>query len=811
MLRAFQRLGVPMENIPKTQFTLFTSPVSSPRHIGQTWTLEDLRDAIVSARWHDLIAAVRELAPYKKQKDHTGKRKSAKSQAYSRLKETTLPYAVVSGTWDPDHRHADGARHKGEPCDVNGLLSPSGLRLLDLDDLDSTDRDHIMSELRGAVVPWAAACWLSPGGDGLHLIAALDPAPVCQADSYIAFTALVGDLSHRLPVASVASDPAAKNLMRPSFVSDDPGAWLADSPRPFRWREDEQTAHPDENSRPSARQQMEDVARDLVASGLDYNDWFGLMGALKSAGMDIAALESIASAGGDRYVPGEIKRKWAHLLPSDNPAAVVNGMAKKIGIDGRVVDQDWDPPNRDKTKNDRGDDPPNRGNAGNDQDEDEEDAGRPSSPNTGPALARILARVDHGIKARRNIRSGFLEVKPSEDWLSRRDFFRSTRQPDGWVPIDDMAAEAICDDISFVVQKRARPSAAKFLRMVKSLGSLSGHYADPFIGWLEGLPEWDGDNRYADAAVVGLKADPHARSLDWLVAATRIILNGVIQRAYEPGCIHDICVTLIGDEGTGKTTGMRELLPFEWQDVWYRKSLRLDRNQKELIEDTRGYVIVECSELEGLDHSSRSRVKNLIDDPFDIAREAYGRTTTKQARSFILVGTANDEGDGLFDIEGKQRRFWPVPVRKQISLKDLSDSRQWLNDNRSHLWAQALSEYRDYDGPSDSWRPPASLSHEHRAAVDAHRANSQGGDIAASLTAYVMEKREVEPMPLAHFLFEQQTVFPNASTADEVSALLDRQQKLQREITGGMIRLGWKKKTATRGRFKGRRVWVPPA
>ncbi len=242
MLGAFQRLGVPMENIPETKFTLFTSSVSSSRHIGKTWTLEDLHDAIVSVRWHERIAAVRALAPYKKEKDHTGKRKSVRAKEYSRLKELTLPYAVVSGTWDPHHRHADGSKHEGGACEINGIILPSGLRLLDLDDLSRTERDHIMTELRGGALPWAAACWLSPGGDGLHLIAALDPAPVCQADSYQAFTALVSDLSRRIPVASVASDRAAKKLMRPSFVSCDLDAWLADDPRPFRWREDEQTA-----------------------------------------------------------------------------------------------------------------------------------------------------------------------------------------------------------------------------------------------------------------------------------------------------------------------------------------------------------------------------------------------------------------------------------------------------------------------------------------------------------------------------------------------------------------------------------------
>ena len=800
-----------MNIIAKRPFTLFTSSVSSTPHTGDEWTLEELHNAVASQRWYDKVSAIRDLAPYKLEKTPDGKRKSERARKYSQLKERTLPYAVLSGTWDPAHRHADGGKHKGENCNVNGIILPSGNRLMDLDNLACKSRDQIIAELKVGAVPWAAACWLSPGGDGQHLIAALDPAPACQADSHAAFAALVEDLGRRLPIASVASDSKAKNLMRPSFVSCDPDAWLADNPVPFKWLDPQGDAHTGQNTRAESGHdrdtrepwllQMERVARDIVASGLEYNDWFGLMGALKSAGMDISTVESISSEGGHRYVLGEIGRKWVHLMPSDNPAAVVNGLAKRFGVEGRVVEPDWSTPSsRDATNQQR----------------EQAETSAPTTkllpmPNTGEGLILVLDRVSSGMKARRNTRSGLLEIHAPDEWLRRRAYFRSAQQPDGWVSVDDMTAEALCDDISRVVQYRARPNASKFMRMVKSLGSLTGRYTDPFINWLEGLPEWDQDNRYADAAVVALKADPHTRSLDWLVAATRIILNGAVQRAYEPGCIHDICVVLIGEEGTGKTTGMRELLPRAWQDIWYRKSLRLDRNQKEIIEDTRGYVIVECSELEGLDPRSRNRAKNLIDDPFDIAREAYGRTTTKQPRSFILVGTANDEGAGLFDIEGKQRRFWPVPTREKIAQQDLMAARQWLTEHREQLWAQALHEYRHYEGPSDSWRPPATLSSEHRAAVDAHRANTMGGDIAGSLTEYVRRARKTEPMPLADYLYEQATSFPKAEAADEVSALLDRQQKLQREIASGLIRAGWKRKSATQGEFKGRRVWVPPA
>ena len=302
-------MGVPMDIIAKRPFTLFTSFVSSTRHTGEEWTLEELHNAVASQRWFREIAAVRDLAPYKHERDATGKLKSERAQQYSHLKETTLPYAVVSGTWDPLHRHADGGKHQGENCTVNGIRPPSGLKLMDIDDLGRKRRDQIMSALKDGAVPWAAACWLSPGGDGQHLFACLDPAPACQADSYAAYAALMENLHCRLQIASMSSDPPAKNPMRPSFVSCDPDAWLADNPEPFKWLDPPGDTHTGQKKRTESDHtrepwlvQMERVARNLVAFGLDYNAWFRLMGALKSAGMDIDTIESISSEGGHRYV-----------------------------------------------------------------------------------------------------------------------------------------------------------------------------------------------------------------------------------------------------------------------------------------------------------------------------------------------------------------------------------------------------------------------------------------------------------------------------------------------------------------------------
>ena len=217
-------------------FTLFVSAVSRKPHRGGDCTLEELHKDIQDGKWFDKVAPVRKLAPYKDDKDELGN-KTEPAKEYSELKETTLPYSVVSGTWNLEHRHADGAKHDDVPCKINGILTASGLRLLDLDKLNAGQQDAIKATLDAGIVPWAAACWKSPGGDGLHLFAALDPPPTCQDESHAAFAALIADLKTKIPYAEHSSDPSSKNLMRPAFVSADSKARIYPDAIPLRWKD----------------------------------------------------------------------------------------------------------------------------------------------------------------------------------------------------------------------------------------------------------------------------------------------------------------------------------------------------------------------------------------------------------------------------------------------------------------------------------------------------------------------------------------------------------------------------------------------
>ena len=226
-------------------FSYFSSYIAAaPPHTAKTVTLADLCAGIQRGTWAQPVAHVREFAPHRWDRDPDNPKQKGELAAEYTSRKDRLPYAVLSGTWDPAHRHADGATHAKKQCDVNGMISPSGLRLIDLDPPPGHSIDAVRAHLDNDAIPWAAAYWLSAGGDGLHIAAWVDPAPTDQATSHAAYAMLCKDLSARIPAAMVGNDSSSKNLMRPAFVSHDADARLRHDAQPLQWLDRTTTAQP---------------------------------------------------------------------------------------------------------------------------------------------------------------------------------------------------------------------------------------------------------------------------------------------------------------------------------------------------------------------------------------------------------------------------------------------------------------------------------------------------------------------------------------------------------------------------------------
>ena len=205
---------------------------------------------------------------------------------------------------------------------------------------------------------------------------------------------------------------------------------------------------------------------------------------------------------------------------------------------------------------------------------------------------------------------------------------------------------------------------------------------DPFRQWLESLPEWDGTERISGMLATLFDADASPLT-GW---ASSFIFKGAVQRCFQPGAKLDEMPVLFGPQDIGKSTLLACLLPEEHRDIWFSDSLDLKADPKNRAEALQGRVIVEAAELTGLYKAEIESLKAFISRQDDGGvRLAWRRNPEPMPRRCVIVGTTNDEHCLPNDPTGL-RRFVPIRLREELHTV-----REWLDENRGQLWAEALA------------------------------------------------------------------------------------------------------------------------
>lgn len=205
----------------------------------------------------------------------------------------------------------------------------------------------------------------------------------------------------------------------------------------------------------------------------------------------------------------------------------------------------------------------------------------------------------------------------------------------------------------------------------------------PVRDYLNGL-KWDGTDRLETLLIdyLGAIDTPYAR------AVTRKTLVAAIARVMKPGCKFDYVLTLVGEEGKGKSTLFARL-----GQQWFSDSFNfgmLHGQSNKAYEQLTGFWIIEVGELVGLRKAEADAVKNFISKQEDSYRVSYGRNLSTFLRQNIFVASTNIK-PFLREAAGN-RRFWPVEIEQQTPAKDVFTdlSKQEIDQ----LWAEALELYR---------------------------------------------------------------------------------------------------------------------
>lgn len=204
----------------------------------------------------------------------------------------------------------------------------------------------------------------------------------------------------------------------------------------------------------------------------------------------------------------------------------------------------------------------------------------------------------------------------------------------------------------------------------------------PIRDYLTGL-KWDGKPRVDNwlVHVLGEKPDSIKPALfEYLGLVGRFWLLGMVYRVMEPGCKFDYCPVLEGSGGLRKSTLVETLATSEYfSDTPFEVG-----KGKEAQEQVQGLWLYEIAELTHFSKSEVGAIKAFISAKVDRYRVAYGTTVESFPRQCVLVGTTNED-TYLRDRTGN-RRFWPIPVKRQINT-------EFVAKYREQLLAEAFARY----------------------------------------------------------------------------------------------------------------------
>ena len=154
----------------------------------------------------------------------------------------------------------------------------------------------------------------------------------------------------------------------------------------------------------------------------------------------------------------------------------------------------------------------------------------------------------------------------------------------------------------------------------------------------------------------------------------KCFIMGLVKRALQPGCKFDYMLIIKGEQGLKKSTAFRALAyPF-----FTDNAIRM--GDKDSLMAMQLVWIAESAELESLNKSETTQIKQFLSAQEDMFRPPYGSQLIRAKRHSVNVGTTNAD-TFLKDATG-DRRFWPLEVH--VVNEDT------LASMRLQLFAEAL-------------------------------------------------------------------------------------------------------------------------
>lgn len=218
-----------------------------------------------------------------------------------------------------------------------------------------------------------------------------------------------------------------------------------------------------------------------------------------------------------------------------------------------------------------------------------------------------------------------------------------------------------------------KPIGRELVRDAVGLVAMNNRF-DTAIEWLNQL-QWDGVSRIETflSRYFGAEDTPYTR------AVSLYIWSALAARVLHPGAKADIVPILIGEQGSGKSTGVSAMVP----DPQHFTEISFNEKEEDLARKMRGRLLGEIGELRGLHTKELESIKAFLTRTHENWVPKYKEFATVFPRRLLFIGTTNQH-EFLADSTGN-RRMAPVTVGRT----DLDA----LTQDRLQLWAEGAVFY----------------------------------------------------------------------------------------------------------------------
>lgn len=192
---------------------------------------------------------------------------------------------------------------------------------------------------------------------------------------------------------------------------------------------------------------------------------------------------------------------------------------------------------------------------------------------------------------------------------------------------------------------------------------------------------WDGTPRLETFmnTFLGVAITPVSRLI------TRLWFVGAVAKAFDPTIKFDYVLDLVGGQGAGKTTLLEKLAAGYYTDQFS------DFKDKDGFQVMLRSWIVNDDEMTATANSTFEELKKFISARTLEFRPAYGRTSIRRDKGFIIARTSNEQ-TYLKDKTG-ERRFLPLLVDKQQQKKHpVTDLTPEIVEQ---VWGEVMCIYRE--------------------------------------------------------------------------------------------------------------------